>query len=64
MYDLQADPDERKNIAGDAGYAGIKADCRRQVDERYEWTGGWTRTPIMERIGDADETPNERRAAR
>jgi len=32
LYDLSADPDEVVNLAGDANYAGVLADLRRQLD--------------------------------
>jgi N-sulfoglucosamine sulfohydrolase len=43
LYDLEKDPNELKNVAGDAKYAAVLAELRKRVKEWQEKTGDpWT----------------------
>ena len=50
LYDLQTDPHEVNNLAGDKGYAAVQNDLNRKLDAWIEATGDMGETP------ESDET--------
>jgi hypothetical protein len=56
MYDLVADPDERRNLAADPAHAATRADLERQFAALLEAAGrgpGHDPMPLDEGIGTA-----------
>lgn len=48
MYDLEKDPDEMVNIAGNPEYEGVRAEVRKQVDQWWIATGALSKEPIID----------------
>ena len=57
LYDLQADPVEQHNLAGDPAYGEVLADMRRRLREMMERTN----SPLLH--GHVPPTPEQRQAA-
>ncbi|MFH0963764.1 MAG: sulfatase [Planctomycetota bacterium] len=64
LYDLREDPLERRNVAGEAGCAGVLAELRGRVEEWMRETGDrllagdWPPTEEQRERDRADATPN------
>ncbi len=50
LYDLQTDPHEVNNLAGDKGYAAVQSDLNRKLDAWIEATGDMGETPESDEI--------------
>ncbi|THF74013.1 sulfatase family protein [Cohnella fermenti] len=46
MYDLEADPDENVNVAGDPALSEIRSSFKNRLDQWWKETGALTREPI------------------